>query len=105
MRIVPKVPNHLGTGLKKILDILGEGIGFFTLDVDCPEDTISRLVENRNNDLGAGGAERSQVARVGGDVTNIHDLPLRNGGTGQPLGKRERGMFRRAGPAPGNVPD
>jgi hypothetical protein len=50
MRIVPKVPNHLGTGLKKILDILGEGIGFFTLDIDGPKDTLSRLVEDRNND-------------------------------------------------------
>jgi hypothetical protein len=54
MRIVPKRPNHLGTGLKKILDILGEGIGFFTLDIDCSEDTISGLVEDGNDNFGAG---------------------------------------------------
>jgi len=105
MRIVPKRSNHLGTGLKKILDFLSEGIAFFTLDIDCPKDTLSLLVEDRNDDLGAGGAKRSQVAGIGGDVAHIHDLFLRNGCTRQPLGKREGGVFRRAGPAPANVPD
>src|SRR5271156_6263675 len=65
MRIVPKGSNCLGTGHKKILDVLGEGIGFFTLDIDRAEDTITRLVEDGNNDLGAGGAKRSQVAGIG----------------------------------------
>ena len=103
MRMVPKRSNHPGTSLKKILDIPGEGIGFFTLDVDCPKDTILGLVEDGNDDFRAGGAECSQVAGIGGDVANIHDLLLRDGCTRQPLGKWEGGMFRLAGPAPGNV--
>ena len=104
MRMVPQGSNHLGTGLKKILDVLGEGIGFFTLDIDCPKDTVARLVEDGNDHFGARGAKRSQVAGIGGDVAHIHDLFLRNGCTRQPLGKREGGVFRRAGPAPANVP-
>jgi hypothetical protein len=44
----------LEQGLKKILDILGEGIGFFTLDIDCPKDMLHRLVEDGNDNFGAG---------------------------------------------------
>jgi hypothetical protein len=68
MRIVPKRPNHLGTGLKKILDILREGIGFFTLDIDGPTSRLHRViffdeVQRRNRgghptDLRAGEAPR-----------------------------------------------
>jgi hypothetical protein len=81
MRIVPTRSNHLGTGLKKILYIPREGIGFFTLDIDCAKDMLSSLVEDRNDNFGAGGAERGQVSGIGGDVTNIHDLFVRDGCT------------------------
>src|SRR5271163_4209475 len=47
MRIVPKRLNHLGTGLKKILDILVEGIGFFTLDIDRAKNMLSSWVEDK----------------------------------------------------------
>jgi hypothetical protein len=46
MRIVPKRSNHLGTGLKKTLDILGEGIGFLTLDIDAANLPVSGLIED-----------------------------------------------------------
>jgi hypothetical protein len=49
MRMVPKRANHLGTGFKKSLDVLGEGIGFFALDIDCPDYTLSGLVEDGND--------------------------------------------------------
>jgi hypothetical protein len=76
MRIVPKRSNRLGTGLKKNLDVFGEGIGFFTLDIDCPKDKLSRLVEDGNDHFGAGSAKRSQIPGIGGDFANIHDLPV-----------------------------
>src|ERR1700685_3587540 len=94
MRIVPQGLNHLRTGREKILDILGKSMGFFALDIDRPQDALCCSIEDWNNDLGAGGAKRSQVAGIGGDVANIHDLSLGDGCTGWPLSKRKRGMCK-----------
>jgi hypothetical protein len=90
--------------LQKVLNILAEGMRFLALNVDGPDNILPLSIKHRNNDLGASGAKRSQVTGIGRDVSNIDDLPLRHGRTGESFGKRESGMFRLAGPAPGDVP-
>ena len=45
-----------------------------------------------------------QIAGISRDLPNIDDLLLANRRAGQSFGKREGGMLRRAGPAPGYIP-
>jgi len=103
MRMVPKGTNHLGAGLKKILDFLVECIRFFTLHIDRPHNGGLRSIEDRHDDLGARCAKRGQISGICGDVSNIDDLPLRNGCAGESFGKRERGMFGLPGATPRHV--
>jgi hypothetical protein len=58
-------PDYIGTRLQKILDILAEGMLCFALNVDCPNDIVSRSIEHGYDDLGASSAKRSQVTGIG----------------------------------------
>jgi len=62
---VPKGSNRSGAILQKILNILAECIPFFALDVDRPNDNLSRSIKDRNDDLGGSGAKRRQVTGIG----------------------------------------
>jgi len=62
-----------------VLNLLAEGIGLFTLHVNCPHDNLARGIQYRNNDLGTRTAERSQITRIRLNVSNFDDALLRNG--------------------------
>jgi len=99
----PERSDDFGACLQKRFNFSAEGIRFFAFNVNRADHTPSLTIKHRNNDFGPRGTQCGQITGISGDVSNIDNFLLCNRCTGQPLGKRESGMFGSTRPTPDDV--
>ena len=71
---MPEGLNYIRTGFEKILRVATEGILLITFNINCANDGLVRGVEDGHDYLGMRCSKGGEIARIGGNVSDIDGL-------------------------------